>query len=96
MRMMDMNAIKWMDARVKVVSIDVITVNPEDADYPEEVGTWEVKLEVFSGVLPYHMRKEAFKLAAQITQASDLHVKVQGYDKTDVVEYFKTTTRRLA
>ena len=91
-----MNAIEWMAARAKVISTEVITVTAEEADSAEEVGTFEIVTEAFGGAIPYHMKKEAFALARKIQNTAETQIKVQGYDKTDVVEFFKTTIKRVA
>lgn len=91
-----MNAIDWMAARAKVISTDIITVSAAEADSAEEVGTFEVTLEAFGGAIPYRMKKEAFALARKIQNTAEVQIKVQGYDKTDLVEFFKTTVRRVA
>lgn len=91
-----MNAIEWMAARAKVISKEIITVTAQEADRPEEIGTFEVVTEVFGGAIPYRMKKEAFALAKKIQNTEEVQIKVQGYDKTDVVEFFKTTVKRIS
>ena len=91
-----MNAIDWMAARAKVISTDIITISADEADTPDEVGTFEVVIECFGGVIPYRMKKEAFALARKIQNTAEVQIKVQGYDKSEVVEFFKTTVKRVA
>lgn len=90
-----MNAIDWMAARAKVISTEIITVNAIEAETADEVGTFQVTLEAFGGIIPYRMKKEAFALARKIQNTAEVQIKVQGYDKTDVVEFFKTTVKRV-
>ena len=90
-----MNAIDWMDARAKVIDVNTITVTKDEADNESEIGTFTVTTRAFGGAIPYRMKKEAFKIASSINDTPSRTIRVNGYDKTDVVEYFETTIVRV-
>jgi hypothetical protein len=89
-----MGAIDWVAGKAKQDQVEFITVSADEADKPEEVGTYEVSRKFFSGYVPYRMMKELQK--SPIVKTSEISQTLLVDLKKCFVEFSHTEYRKIA
>ena len=89
-----MGAIDWVAGKAKQMPVEFITVAADEADKPEEVGTYEVSRKFFSGFVPYRMMKDLQK--SPLIKTEDVCQTLLVDMKKCFVEFSQTEYRKIA
>lgn len=88
-----MNAIEWVASKATQKAVEFITVSADEADKPEEVGTYEVSTKFFSGFVPYRMMRDLQKSALVKSETVVQNLRVDM--KKSHVEFWHTEYRKV-
>ena len=89
-----MNAIEWLADKAVYQQTEIVTISDEEADKPEDVGTYECRTKYFCGKVPYHMVKSISKCGLKSNDEFRQLVLVNL--KNNTVEFWQTETCKIA